>query len=218
MKRRALLSTFAATSASIGLAGCGYLMGCRGVSLELSLSRIDVDTVLELGVRDISDHHRELLEESTEEVATADGYLANVLQDSAETTARDLPVPDEGAAVVRVGDVHFRVQYAQEGERYSYRADRLRTTAAVLAAATADFDAVADSESARDLLVRATEEPVRWCTRDDIDTEYGPVAHRVAERSGVGDWTYYLQGATVTAPARWDGRYYRADLWADTAE
>jgi hypothetical protein len=217
VKRRALLSTFAATSASVGLAGCG-LPGCRGVLLRLSLAHIAPEAALELGVRDVSEHHRELLRDATEEPATTDGSLASVIQASAETTARDLPVPDEGDAVVHAGDSHYRVRYAQDGERYTYLAERLDTEAAVLEAASVGLGAVAETDAGRGLVSRATEGTVEWCTRDDVNEDYGPVADAVAEASGVGDWTYYLHDETVTAPARWDGSYYRAELWADSAE
>lgn len=217
MKRRALLSSVAATSASVGLAGCS-LLGCRGVLLRLSLVPISLEEALELGVRDVSDHYRELLQDASDGPVTTDGSLATVILESAETTARNLPVPDEGDAVVRAGDDQYRVRYAQEGERYSYRTERLDTEAAVLQAATVDLGAVAETAGARELVSRATESEVEWCTRDEVNEEYGPVADAVADASGVGDWTYYLHDETVTAPARWDGTYYRAELWADSAE
>jgi hypothetical protein len=217
VNRRALLSTVATTSASVGLAGCS-LLGCRGVLLRLSLAPISPAEALELGVRDVSDHHRELLQDASDGPVTTDGFLADVIQESAETTARDLPVPEDGVAVVRAGDSHYRVRYGREGERYSYRTERLNTENVVLKASTVDLAAVAQTDAARELVSRGTESEVEWCTRDEVNEEYGPVADAVADASGVGDWTYYLHDETVTAPARWDGTYYRAELWADSAE
>ncbi|MFC7226480.1 hypothetical protein N0B31_03620 [Salinirubellus salinus] len=208
MKRRALLSACAATSASVGLAGCNsatsYLFGCRGVELALALTPITEDEALQLGVVR-AQQFADVVEDALDGPVRADDDLAERL--GTRTVVWSQETAD-----------HYRVHYEEDGPETEYTAERLVGADAARVAASADLDAAADTETARDLVARATDEEVEWCTRDERADAYEPVVEAVARQSGSGRQVYYLNDDTVTAPARLDGRYYRAALWADTAE
>jgi hypothetical protein len=205
VNRRALLSTVAVTSASVGLAGCGSLLGCRGVSFELALGPISEDETLQLTV---------VRAQTTGETGV---------------DAVDGPVRDDDYLAERLGTrsvvwshldaAYYRVEYEEEeGTAAVYTSRRLDGAAAAREAGTAQLDAVADAPDARELLKRATDEEVEWCTRDEGADAYQPVVEAVARKSGYGQQVYSLNDETVVAPARWNDGYYRAELWADTAE
>jgi len=204
VKRRALLSTFAVTSASVGLAGCSsYLSGCRGVEFALSLSAID---------------EREALRSARHAVT---GDLVSLVEEAAEGPVEgtdDLAERLRTRSLVFADGTYYRVEYDEGAANATYTAERLSGEATALAAGVADLESAAEAESARALVRRSTDEEVGWCTRDDGADAYDPVVDAIARQSGYGQQVYYLHGETVTAPARWDGRYYRADLWAETAE
>jgi hypothetical protein len=209
VKRRALLSAFTAAGASVGLAGCSSvtrsLLGCGGVELALSLTPITESEALQLGVV-----------RAQEQAETVDDAVDGPVRASVDLAER---LGTWSVAWSHHTAAYYRVEYEEGGTEAVYTAERLDGADAAREAAAADLDAAATTGAARDLVARAVEgEQVEWCTRAEGAAAYEPVVEAVARRSGYGDRVYYLNDRTVTAPARWNGSYYRADLWADTAE